>query len=101
MKLSISDIVALSLAVAAPASAAIVARVEGEITNAPGTRTGTVLIWFPTRALADRAPIVSVIDDWCRAGKTTGPSPSISVVKPSTANVATTRKVESLQVKSA
>jgi hypothetical protein len=37
MKLSISDIVALSLAVAAPASAAIVARVEGEITNAPGT----------------------------------------------------------------
>ncbi|KAJ7692005.1 hypothetical protein B0H16DRAFT_1477833 [Mycena metata] len=94
MKLSISAVVAI--AVAAPAYAAVVARIEGDITartpltwlsieqgitykNSTETalvpRVGTeVVTCYNTGTKADRAPIVSVIDDWC--GKVIGTSVS-------------------------
>ncbi|KAJ7693174.1 hypothetical protein B0H17DRAFT_1060349 [Mycena rosella] len=89
MKLSISALVAIAIAGAAPASAAFVGRVEGEVTNTPATwlsieqgityknntalapRAGTEVVscyGFGTKA--DRGPIVSVIDDFC--GKVIG-----------------------------
>ncbi|KAJ7693210.1 hypothetical protein B0H17DRAFT_1060391 [Mycena rosella] len=90
MKLSISALVAISIAGAAPASAAFVGRVEGEITNTPATvcsidhmnrsyknstalaqRAGAeVITCYGSGTKADRAPIVSVIDDFC--GKVIG-----------------------------
>ncbi|KAK7028624.1 hypothetical protein R3P38DRAFT_3394685 [Favolaschia claudopus] len=88
MKISFSGVLALALVVAAPVLAAVVARVEGEITDAvPGKvnmiildlvtsgplvkRTGTeVVTCYGFGTQADRAPIVSVIDDWC--GKVIG-----------------------------
>ncbi|KAF7341907.1 hypothetical protein MSAN_02046400 [Mycena sanguinolenta] len=88
MKLSfISGLVAIAVAV--PIHASVVARVEGEITDAPAKwlnvetgisyRNNTALVprvgaevvtcyGFGTKA--DRAPIISVIDDWC--GKVIG-----------------------------
>ncbi|KAJ6506747.1 hypothetical protein C8R45DRAFT_922921 [Mycena sanguinolenta] len=96
MKLSsISGLVAIAIAV--PIHASVVARVEGEITDAPAKwlsvetgicehpetgkkannvdsfaqRTETILLpWYPAPEQADRAPITSVIDDWC--GKVIG-----------------------------
>ncbi|KAJ7706794.1 hypothetical protein B0H17DRAFT_1325624 [Mycena rosella] len=90
MKLSISALVSIAIAIAAPASAAFVSRVEGEVPDAtPATwlsveqgityknstalaaRAGTEVVscyGFGTKA--DRAPIVSVIDDFC--GKVIG-----------------------------
>ncbi|KAJ7876013.1 hypothetical protein B0H13DRAFT_2055867 [Mycena leptocephala] len=87
MKFSPSALVAIAIAIAAPAYAAVVARVEGEITGrAPSTwlnieqgisyhndterslipRVGTeVVTCYGFGTKADRAPIVSVIDDWC------------------------------------
>ncbi|KAK7002400.1 hypothetical protein R3P38DRAFT_1733074 [Favolaschia claudopus] len=92
MKVSFSSVVALALVAAAPVLAAVVARVEGEITDAvPGKwlsieqgityhnstsgplvkRVGTeVVTCYGFGTKADRAPIVSVIDDWC--GKVIG-----------------------------
>ncbi|KAJ7493762.1 hypothetical protein FB451DRAFT_1215319 [Mycena latifolia] len=84
MQLSISAFVAVAIAVGAPAYAAVVARVEGEVTDTPAKwlsieegityKNSTALVpragaevvscyGFGTKA--DRAPIVSVIDDWC------------------------------------
>ncbi|KAJ7691965.1 hypothetical protein B0H17DRAFT_1062270, partial [Mycena rosella] len=135
MKLSISALVSIAIAIAAPASAAFVSRVEGEIPDATSAmwlsieqgityknstalaaRAGTEVVscyGFGTKA--DRAPIVSVIDDFCgkvigtnvqngqtvwvshnsrlitsshsttRPGTTMGPSPFMSVSKPSMA----------------
>ncbi|KAJ6583284.1 hypothetical protein B0H10DRAFT_1962233 [Mycena sp. CBHHK59/15] len=98
------------LAVAAPTSAAIVARVEGEITNARA-RNSTDLVpragtggprpdWLSHRRLVQQGDRhhpdngqtvwVSQISGMigylliCAPGTTTGPSPSTSVVKPST-----------------
>ncbi|KAJ6472903.1 hypothetical protein C8R47DRAFT_1221637 [Mycena vitilis] len=77
------------MAMTVPAYAAVVARVEGEVSDIPakwlsvesgvsyrnGTdlvaRVGTeVVTCYNTGTKADRAPIVSVIDDWC--GKVIG-----------------------------
>ncbi|KAJ7790401.1 hypothetical protein B0H14DRAFT_3430513 [Mycena olivaceomarginata] len=84
MKLSISGLVAF--AIAAPAFGAVVARIEGNVTSdvvlgkhratyhnssdlVPHVGTEVVTCYgFGTKA--DRAPIVSVIDDWC--GKVIG-----------------------------
>ncbi|KAJ6598154.1 hypothetical protein DFH09DRAFT_1131078 [Mycena vulgaris] len=87
MKLSISALVAIAMT--ASVHAAVVARVEGEVSDAPGKwlsvehgvayKNSTALVprastevvhcyGFGTKA--DRAPIVSVIDDWC--GKVIG-----------------------------
>ncbi|KAJ7673832.1 hypothetical protein DFH06DRAFT_1292655 [Mycena polygramma] len=81
----------LALAIVAPTYAAVVARVEGEVQDAPAKHTGMARTWLPVPALvrshpypfiasniqpevvtcyntgtkADRALIVSVIDDWC------------------------------------
>ncbi|KAJ7790381.1 hypothetical protein B0H14DRAFT_2626047 [Mycena olivaceomarginata] len=84
MKFSLSGLVAL--AVAAPAFGAVVARVEGDLTSdiVPGKwlsieqgiryhnssdlvpRVGTeVVTCYGFGTKADRAPIISVIDDWC------------------------------------
>ncbi|KAF8206892.1 hypothetical protein K438DRAFT_1963196 [Mycena galopus ATCC 62051] len=88
MKLSISGLIAIAIA---PAYASVVARVEGEITGSADkwlsieqgityenntvtplvSRAGTEVVscyGFGTKA--DRAPLVSVIDDWC--GKVIG-----------------------------
>ncbi|KAJ7710856.1 hypothetical protein B0H17DRAFT_1027778 [Mycena rosella] len=84
MKLSISALVAIAIAGAAPASAAFVGRVEGEVTNTPATvclidhmnrsyknstalapRAGEVVSCYGFGTKADRGPIVSVIDDFC------------------------------------
>ncbi|KAJ6619422.1 hypothetical protein B0H10DRAFT_2026554 [Mycena sp. CBHHK59/15] len=71
MKLSISALVAIAMA--ASAYAAVVARVEGDVTDAPAKvystalvpRLGPVVTCYNTGTKADRSPIVSVIDDWC------------------------------------
>ncbi|KAJ7861360.1 hypothetical protein B0H14DRAFT_2575954 [Mycena olivaceomarginata] len=87
MKFSISGLVAIALA--APALGAILARVEGDVTDVPAKwlsieqgityensteivpRAGTeVITCYGFGTAADRAPIVSVIDDWC--GKVIG-----------------------------
>ncbi|KAJ6559992.1 hypothetical protein B0H19DRAFT_1260659 [Mycena capillaripes] len=82
MKLSISALIAIAMT--APVYAGVVARVEGDAIGAPakwlsvehGTtygnstalvpRSGTeVISCYNTGTAADRAPITSVIDDWC------------------------------------
>ncbi|KAJ7800207.1 hypothetical protein B0H14DRAFT_3490933 [Mycena olivaceomarginata] len=83
MKLSISGLVAL--AIAAPALGAVVARIEGDVTSdvVPGKwlsikqgityhnstdvvpRAGPIVTCYGSGTKADRAPIISVIDDWC------------------------------------
>ncbi|KAJ6615008.1 hypothetical protein B0H10DRAFT_2191250 [Mycena sp. CBHHK59/15] len=87
MKLSISALVAI--AIATSAYAAVVARVEGDVTDAPAKwlsveqgvsyKNSTALVprlgpevvtCYNTGTKADRSPIVSVIDDWC--GKVIG-----------------------------
>ncbi|KAJ7353025.1 hypothetical protein DFH08DRAFT_956121 [Mycena albidolilacea] len=88
MKLSICGLIALAMA--APAYTAVVARIEGEVTDTPAKwlsieegvthanttvailpRVGTeVVTCYGFGTKADRAPIVSVIDDWC--GKVIG-----------------------------
>ncbi|KAJ7171468.1 hypothetical protein C8R46DRAFT_1262988 [Mycena filopes] len=77
----------IALAIAVPVQSSVVARVEGEITDAApakwlsyedeisytndssialAPRVGTeVVTCYNTGTKADRAPIVSVIDDWC------------------------------------
>ncbi|KAJ7314266.1 hypothetical protein DFH08DRAFT_943371 [Mycena albidolilacea] len=82
MKFSISGLVAIALV--APTLGAILARVEGDVTDVPAKwlsieqgityenstdivpRAGTeVITCYGFGTAADRAPIVSVIDDWC------------------------------------
>ncbi|KAF9036060.1 hypothetical protein BDZ89DRAFT_1130202 [Hymenopellis radicata] len=79
MKLSISALVAVAMAIAAPTYAAVVARAEGELkwlsieqgityenSTALVPRAGTeVVTCYNFGTKADRSPIVSVIDDWC------------------------------------